>query len=191
MPRAPLFSSPSLRTLLAPITLGLALAGGAFGCSSSAASCAVTFSGGLSETGSVATGCGTLTLTSADGGTADGGAADAGTATSSGYALALTASSAHVVNLDINIGLGDAPAVGVVSSDTTTDWSAIGVGMNGCGYGAGTEAVPVGSFTLSLTEVSKSTPPAVHGTLDMTLYVHAPPMTDCGPSETEAVHVTF
>jgi hypothetical protein len=183
MPRAPLFSSPSLRDLLAPMTLGLALAGG--GCSSSSASCAVTFSGGIAESGSVAAGCGTLTKASADGG------ADAGAATSSGYALALTAMSANVTNLDVNIGLGDTPTVGMFSSDTITDWSAIGVAMNGCGYGAGTEAVPIGSFTLNLTDVSKDTPPTVHGTLDMTLYVHAPPMTDCGPSETETVNLTF
>jgi hypothetical protein len=191
MPRAPLFSSPSLRTRLAPLTLGLALAGGAFGCSSSSTSCAVTFSGGVAESGSVAAGCGTLTLAGADGGATDGSAADAGAPTPSGYALALTASSAHVVNLDVNIGLGAAPTVGTFSSDTITDWSAIGVAMNGCGYGAGTEAVPIGSFTLNVTDVSKTTPPTVHGTLDMTLYVHAPPMTDCGASETESVSLTF
>jgi len=191
MPRALLFSSPSLRNLLAPVTLGLAFAGGAFGCSSSSATCAVTFSGGIAESGSVAAGCGTLTLASADAATTDGSAADAGAATSSGYALALTASSKSVVNLDVNIGLGAAPTVGRFSSDTITDWSAIGVAMNGCGYGAGAEAVPIGSFTLNLTDVSKRTPPTVHGTLDMTLYVHAPPATDCGPSETESVRLTF
>jgi hypothetical protein len=186
MPRAPLFSSPSLRDLLAPVTLGLALAGG---CSSSSPTCAVTFAGGVAETGSVAAGCGTLTLASADGGAADGG--DTGAAQPSGYALALTASSKSVTNLDINVGLGDAPTAGMFSSDTITDWSAIGVSTNGCGYGAGAEAVPVGSFTLNLTDVSKTTPPTVHGTLDMTLYVHAPPMTDCGASETETVSLTF
>jgi hypothetical protein len=186
MPRAPLFSSPSLRNLLAPMTLGLALAGG---CSSSSPTCAVTFAGGVAESGSVAAGCGTLTLASADAGAADGG--DAGAPQPSGYSLALTANSKSVVNLDVNIVLGDTPTVGMFSSDTITDWSAIGVAMNGCGYGAGTEAVPIGSFTLNLTDVSKDTPPAVHGTLDMTLYVHAPPMTDCGPDQTEAVHLTF
>ncbi len=186
MPRAPLFSSPSLRNLLAPITFGLALAGG---CSSSSPTCAVTFSGGVAESGSVAAGCGTLTLASTDGGAADGG--DAGAAQPSGYTLALTASSTSVTNLDINIGLGDTPTVGMFSSDTITDWSAIGLTMNGCGYGAGSLAVPVGSFTLNLTDVSKTTPPTVHGTLDMTLYVHAPPAMDCGPSETESVLLTF
>jgi hypothetical protein len=185
MPRAPLLSSPSLRNLLAPVTLGLALAGGAFGCSSSSASCAVTFSGDVAESGTVAAGCGMLTKTIADGG-ADGGAAQP-----SGYTLSLTASSKSVTNLDVNIGLGNTPAVGMFSSDTITDWSAIGVSTDGCGYGAGTEAVPIGSFTLNLTDISKTTPPTVHGTLDMTLYVHAPPMTPCGPSETETVTLTF
>ncbi|HEX4403392.1 MAG TPA: hypothetical protein VH560_01095 [Polyangia bacterium] len=181
MLRAPLFSSPSLRNLLAPITFGIALAGGAFGCSSSSSSCAVTFAGGVAESGTVAAGCGTLTLASAD----------AGAPTSSGYDLAFTASSAHVINLEIDINLGAAPAVGMFSSDTITAWSVVGLAMNGCPYGAGPEAVPVGSFMLNLTDVSKATPPVVHGTLDMTMYVHPPAMTDCGPTETESVLLTF
>ena len=164
---------------------GLCLVAGASGCSSSSGDCTVTFAGDVAETGAVASGCGTL---SAD--TVDGGAA--------GYALKLRATSAHIAALDVTIDLGASPSKGMRSSETVSDWSAVGLaaGSNdagsSCGYGAGSDAVPTGSFTLTLTDVTDgASGRAVHGTLDMTLYVHAPPMTDCGAVETETVTFTF
>jgi hypothetical protein len=163
---------------LVPLSLGLAFASASSGCSSSSNGCSVSFSGFVSENGSVAPGCGTLTQDP------DGGA-------TGGSILALSAMSAHIANLDVQIDLGATPGPGMFSSDTIMNWSAIGVAGSGCGYGAGNQAVPTGSFTLKVTEVSKDASPVAHGTLDMTLYVHAPPMTDCGPDETEEVLFSF
>jgi hypothetical protein len=182
-PSAPTPSSPvrgPLRRTLAGLALA-ALGAGDAGCSSAATGCTVAFSGDVTESGSVAPGCGALTHD------VDGGAPGS-------YTLELTASSASVATLQVSLDLGPAPAAGVVSSDTVTSWSALGLGSgNGnCGYTAGNEAVPTGSFTLTLTDVSGA--PAsrtAHGSLDMTLYVHAPPATDCGPGPTEDVRFTF
>ena len=166
----------SLRLMVAPLALGLGLVTGSAGCSSPSSDCAARFSGFVTEAGSVTSGCGALTANP------DGGAG--------AYALTLEAMSAHVVNLQVSVTLGATPTTGTFSSDSIMSWSAIGLAGDGCGYGAGTEAVPTGSFTMNITKVDEAGP-VVHGTLDMTLYVHAPPMTDCGPDETEDVRFTF
>jgi hypothetical protein len=174
MPRPP----HRILARLAPLPLCLVLGAGSSGCSSLSNSCSVSFSGFISEAGSVAPGCGTLTK-------------DADAGTGGGYVLSLSASSQHVANLDAEIDLGATPAVGTFSSDTIANWSAFGLAGSGCGYNAGNQAVPTGSFTLTLNEVSNGASFAAHGTLDLTLYVHAPPATDCGPDETEDAHFTF
>jgi hypothetical protein len=164
---------------LAPVTLGLGLVAllvGA-GCSSSSDGCTARFSGAVAETGTVTSGCGTLSQA------ADGGA-------SGDSLLTLNAMSAHIGALAVSIDLGATPAVGTLSSETVMNWSATGVasGTAACGYEGGNEAVPTGSFTLTITDATTT---VAHGTLDMTLYVHAPPATDCGASETEDAHFTF
>jgi len=167
----------SLASRSASFALGLGLLAMATGCSSSNEGCAARFSGGVTETGTVTSGCGTLSQD------ADGGA-------SGDALLKLSAMSAHIGALEVSIDLGATPAAGALSSETVMTWSATGVasGTAACGYVAGNEAVPTGSFTLTITDATTG---VAHGTLDMTLYVHAPPATDCGASETEDAHFTF
>jgi hypothetical protein len=45
-----------------------------------------------------------------------------------------------------------------------------------------------GSFTLDISSVQGS---IIHGRFVSTLYVHAPPATDCGASDTEQVTIDF
>ena len=154
------FVCRSLRTPMSSLALGLGLAFGgiavsAAGCSSSSSPCTAQFSGDVTETGTLAAGCGALTQD------VDGGA--------SAYVLKLSASSAHVADLEVSITLGAAPAAGMLSSDTLADWTAMGLGGDGgsCGYSAGGQAVPTGSFTLNVTSVSGDAASRVaHGTLD-------------------------
>jgi hypothetical protein len=150
------------------------------GCSSSGgAVCSIRFSGDVDEEGRLGPGCALV-------------AAAAGDAGASGDVLTLGATSAHFAVFQISINLGASPAAGTFSSETVPDWSADGLDVANCGYTAGRQAAPTGSFTMKLTDVMAAPSGTVaHGTLDMTLYVHAPPGTDCGIYPNEQVHAVF
>ena len=131
--------------------------------------CTAYFSGDVSDTSSAAQ-CATLT------------AGDAG-----GWTLSVNVSSPKVPEIAVDIDFPSLPPAGVLSSDTVSSWAAAqNVGADACALGAGSAAVPTGSFTLSLTSVE-----VVHGTLDLVLHVHAPAATDCGPQNVENVEVRF
>ena len=162
----------------------LAVVGWVMGCSPEAPNatptCAAWFSGNVSDSVTVAGSCGGVALSP------DAGARG-------GYVLSLKTSSIGVPQLTVTIDLGPAPSAGTYSSETTRTWSAAGVlGHDGadCGLSAGSGVVPNGSFTLTLTSVDRTSGVA-HGTLDLTLYVHAPPATDCGVSDVEGVEIAF
>jgi hypothetical protein len=93
--------------------------------------------------------------------------------------------------LAISIDLGASPTPGTYSSETVASWTAVqarSLGDGGCVYSAGSDVVPVGSFTLDLAIVDGAT---AHGTLDVLLTVHALEATNCGAASTEAVDVVF
>ncbi len=158
--------------------LAALLPAAAAGCSgsSSAQDCAVEIAGDTSETAQLPADCAKLAPP-----------ADAGAA----YVLTLSASTPDLAQLTIAVPLGDDPSAGDYSSEGLSDWSAIATvaGDSNCTYAAGTLSVPTGSMTLNLTSAGPNTTP--HGTLDATLYVHAPLATDCGPSDTERVVLAF
>ena len=98
-----------------------------------------------------------------------------------------------VPRLTVAIGLGPAPSPGTFSSETVRSWNAAGVlgrGSSDCGLSAGSGVVPSGSFTRTLTSLDLASG-VVHGTLDLTLYVHSPPGGDCGVSDLEGVEIAF
>jgi hypothetical protein len=158
------------------------------GCSSSSASnapsgCTAQFSGNMTESVNLPANCGLLSAS------ADAGAAG-------GYVLNFQMSSPEIAGLAITVDLGPSPSPGSFSSETVTDWSALGLntGSTNCGYSAGSASVPSGSFTLDLTSVQGAVGGAsgtAHGTLDLEMYVHAPPATDCGLGDNEKLEVVF
>jgi hypothetical protein len=97
------------------------------------------------------------------------------------------------VPLAIAIDLG-ALAPGDYSSETVQDWSASAyatdvVGSSGvCQLRAGHDAVPQGSFALTLTSADAS---GVHGSLALELYVLAFPDSYCGLGDLETVQLVF
>jgi len=54
---------------------------------------------------------------------------------------------------DVSIVLGPSPSVGSYSSQTSSQWSAVGITDSRCQYVAGSESVPPGSFRLSLSSL--------------------------------------
>ena len=180
MPFRSLFGSPLRRLSVGCATVWLVAA--LTGCSSSGnGGCSIRFSGDIDEPGQLGPGCAVVTAATSDGG-------------ASQDVLTLTATSADVAGLQISIVLGASPAPGTFSSETVPDWSAEGLGGDGgnCGYAGGRQAVPSGSFSMTLTSVvPQPSGDVAHGTLDMTLYVHSPPGTDCGRDPNERIHATF
>ncbi|HEY0249925.1 MAG TPA: hypothetical protein VGC41_00275 [Kofleriaceae bacterium] len=96
-----------------------------------------------------------------------------------------------VIGEPIGVQLAVGATEGMFSSETVTDWSGIAIRKvapdGACIYRAGSDAVPRGSFTLSL---------GTQSTLDMTLAVLARTtdqgdQTDCGAGSTEHLHVEF
>jgi hypothetical protein len=159
------------------LTLGLAVAcacGQAPGAGADAG-CHATYSGNRTAQVSAAS-CATISS-----------GADGGLGTVLG--LTLPATGADGVQLDVQIDLGASPGPGDVSSQLVASWSAIAIAaQNNCAYLAGSDSVPRGNFTLSLSSVA---PAGAHGVLHVEEYVHAPPMVDCGAGDTESVDVTF
>ena len=95
------------------------------------------------------------------------------------------------------IDLGATPTVGVFSSETTAlngAHSRSRACMTGaCIYNAGMNAIPQGSFTLTLDALDGATG---HGTLDIVQYVlryvdEQGHESDCGPDDTESLELVF
>lgn len=141
-----------------------------------AGTCTVYFAGDVVDT-STSTGCASLAF-------ADGA-----------WTLSAHASSASIPSFDVTITIGASVAPGGISSDVVAGWSATATsnGDAGCGYTAGNADVPTGSFTLDLTsvDIAEASTSVAHGTLDVVLYVHAPPLTDCGQRDVENVELRF
>lgn len=168
----------SARSLLLTATLVLA------SCSAetpaSTPTCSAWFSGNVSDSVTVTGSCGGVALSP------DAGAGD-------GYTLSLKVSASRVPVLAVNVDLGRTPSAGSFSSETTRTWNAAGVlgqDASDCGLSAGNGVVPNGSFRLTLSSVDRVRGTA-HGTLDLTLHVHAPPGAECGVSDIEGVEIAF
>ena len=129
--------------------------------------CLVHFSGAANDTASAAT-C-------------------AVTRDDAGVSLTVHASGQDVVSFDASIAL---PAVsGRFSSDSSSGWTAsAAAGDAGCAFTAGSGDTPHGSFTVDLDADGGAD---LHGVLTVVLYVHAPPLTDCGPLDVENVEAEF
>jgi hypothetical protein len=163
---------------------GMAVATALAGCSGAhehpaPSPCLVELAGDTTEAATSVPNCASLAVSE-----------DAGGA--GGYVLGIDARTPRVARLSIRVPLGPEPSPGSFSSDTIAGWSAVTAlaGDSNCTYAAGSDAVPKGSLTLTLTSVGTDGR-ALHGTVDATLYVHAPFATDCGPSDVERVVVAF
>jgi len=110
---------------------------------------------------------------------------DAGTTS-----LVIDTTTADVGHVRVAIDVASAPSGGSLSAQTTDTWDAIEIldGDAGCAWQAGSDVVPHGNFALEWTESDAGAP---HGTLDVTLPVHAGPGTSCGASDVEYLHLTF
>lgn len=106
--------------------------------------------------------------------------------------LAIDAAVASVGRVRVSIDLGAAPPSGTLTStDTLHEWAASITGDDdgGCVLAAGRSTVPSGSFTLSALTVPDAGLP--RGVLDVVLTVQAASAIDCGPTDSEYLHVTF
>jgi hypothetical protein len=147
--------------------------------------CSAEFSGNTLDSMSLGDACGGLTI-----------AADAGP--DGAYLLSFHGSSTQLSTADVGIYLGAAPATGTFSAESLSMWT-ISASSNknpGCEFRAGSSAVPNGDVTLTLTSVTLTSADAtsggaVHGSLSATLYVHAPPATECGPGDLENAVLVF
>ncbi|HEY3803440.1 MAG TPA: hypothetical protein VGL61_12565 [Kofleriaceae bacterium] len=99
--------------------------------------------------------------------------------------------------LQVSIDLGGAPGPGTYSSETSAMWSALGSrsaqasGSNVAGeciYSAGAQAVPTGSFAMTLTSIDNA---AAHGELRIEQYIQAQAQVDCGSGDNETIDVQF
>jgi hypothetical protein len=111
--------------------------------------------------------------------------------------LGIDTSTTALGRLQATIAIGPNAQPGTFSSTTSSfDWSATALldADASCSYAAGLTAVPAGSYSLVLDAVDAAedaSSGAPHGTLDLVLFVHAPPATACGQHDTENVRVTF
>ena len=184
---------------------------------SSSGNCTVHLTGNLSGSLTLPS-CGDLSLSPSDDYAAE-------------VVLGFHFSSTSLQTLDVAIALGPSPTVGSYSSQGSSEWSVVGTTGSQCQFVAGSEAVPRGSFKLTLSsveivdageeasvdsgaetdadggadsgvdaDVDADTDADVepyrsagtaHGTLELTLSVHAPPATDCGAGDGEHVVVEF
>ena len=104
-------------------------------------------------------------------------------------ALVVDTTTAELGHVHLSIDVGSATS-GLLSSETVTTWNAIetGLGDAGCAFQAGSDVVPHGTFSLDWTTSDAGAP---HGTVDVTLALHAPSGSSCGPSDVEYLHLTF
>lgn len=203
---------------------------------STPSNCTVQLTGNLSSSLTLPS-CGGLSLSPSEAGSGD-------------VALDFHFTTQGLPSLDISIALGPSPSAGSYSSETSGEWSAVGLAGSQCRYSAGSESVPRGSFKLTLstieiadagtdaglrggtesgadasieaadagaevdagtdagpsvdasTEADADTDAGadadidpiagvVHGTLELTMYVQAPPATDCGIGDLENIVVDF
>lgn len=113
-------------------------------------------------------------------------AVDGGWAFSARVSAPLTAST-----LTVHIPLGSTiGATSWTSADPVGDWEARSARDPGCVFVAGTQATPTGGFSLTLTAVDLATG-AVHGWFDVEQSLHAVPAFNCGPGDSETLHLTF
>jgi hypothetical protein len=205
---------------------------------STPSNCTVQLTGNLSSSLTLPS-CGGLSLSPSEAGSGD-------------VALDFHFTTQGLPSLDISIALGPSPSAGSYSSETSGEWSAVGLAGSQCRYSAGSESVPRGSFKLTLSTIeiadagtdgggvsgggaeagadasmeaadagaeadagtdagasvdasaaadsdtdagadTEIDPVAgvVHGTLELTMYVQAPPATDCGIGDLENIVVDF
>lgn len=95
--------------------------------------------------------------------------------------------SASTGQLQVELELGDSVQPGSFSSASAAGpWRALWSREPGCVYSAGTEAVPAGSYSLTLTGVSPA-----HGTLVVLQGLHSILGADCGAGDAETVSIDF
>ena len=146
--------------------------------SSGAKGCAVQYAGNVVASADLAS-CATLGFSPDAGAYGD-------------FGLNFQLASETIQALQVYINLGASPTPSIYSSETSTNWSANGLNAADCAYNAGNQAVPTGSFTLTLTSVDTSSGARdAHGNLMLTTYVLAPPATDCGIGNIEDISVAF
>ena len=115
-----------------------------------------------------------------------GGQSDAGD-----WTLTLDTATTAIARVRATVDVGAEPAPGVVTSETAAAWDLVALSSTtSCTFQAGSDGVPSGSFTLTLTSVDAASGTA-HGTFDAVTYVHAPPTTDCGYDDVENVSIQF
>jgi hypothetical protein len=99
--------------------------------------------------------------------------------------------------MSLSIDLGTSPGPGTFSSETSSNWSALGsrsapaTGSDVAGeciYSAGAQAVPAGSFAMTLTSIDAA---AAHGELRVVQYLQAQAQVDCGSGDNETIDVQF
>lgn len=154
--------------------LGVACGGATTTTVDSGVSCVATFSGNFEEVATSSYDCPRVD------------AVDGGWAFSARVTAPQTAST-----LTVHIPLG--PTVGPTSwtsADPMGDWEARSARDPGCVFVAGTQATPTGGFSLTLTAVDLTTG-AVHGWFDVEQSLHAVPAFNCGPGDSETLHLTF
>lgn len=138
-----------------------------------AATCSIVLTGNTTDVASPPT-CATVA------------AGDAG-----GYTLTLAGATPQLARIQAQFDLGDTPSASQLTNETVTAWDFVAVASGStCIFQAGSDAVPLGSFTLTLTSVDAASGVA-HGTLTLLAYVHAPPQTDCGFDDDENVSIQF
>ncbi|HEY1954530.1 MAG TPA: hypothetical protein VGH28_02945 [Polyangiaceae bacterium] len=136
-------------------------------------SCSFALSGNTNDTASPAT-CATV------------GAGDAG-----GSTLTISGVTPAFARIQAEFDLGAAPSAGQLTNETVASWDFVAVASSStCTFQAGSDAVPLGNFSLTIASIDASSGVA-HGTLTLLAYVHAPAQTDCGYDDTENVSVQF
>jgi type 1 fimbria pilin len=160
----------SLKLIAALVLSAPAFALAACGGDGTGPGCSAAFSGNFSDSVQ-SNSCATLA------------GADGGTSGTLGIVLHSAVAGAPT-NITIDLGT---VAVGQFSSETVASWQATGINTRNCEFSAGSDSVPRGSFSMSLTAIGSSP----HGTLAVTQYVKAPPGVACGAGDTEQIAVTF
>jgi len=155
----------------APLLVLLAACGGSTG----PQPCSATFSGNFTDATQTLTNCPRISHDSA------------GTGWLFHFKLA---SPAAQTTDEGTIELGPTAAPTSLSEGTGSSWSSAATREPGCVYSAGDEAVPTGSFNLTLTTVDTSKGEAT-GRLELRQFVHAQPMTDCGAGDEEVLTLEF
>lgn len=160
-----------MRALLFTALSALAACGG----STEARTCTADFTGNFSDHTSALTNCPRISKDS----------------TGEGWVFHFkVASPAGQTTDEGTIGLGANAAATSLASGSGSVWATSATREPGCVYSAGDQAVPTGSFQLTLDTVDTAKGDAT-GRLELRQYVHAQPMTDCGAGDQEVLVVDF